>query len=141
MVVGNIGVAHYWLDHLYGAIMHRMRLAPQFFSGGWGGAKLELLEQTSKQLIAQGLAQAALQRWPPPALDPVWKTVWETRSARLQEGIFATPCEEMLKQVLPLESLTARVRLLSPRKVPSHHTSCVVHLAGMLYFLLSIHCQ
>jgi hypothetical protein len=125
MVVGNIGVAHYWLDHLYGAIMHRMRLAPQFFSGGWGGAKLELLEQTSKQLIAQGLAQAALQRWPPPAIDPVWKTVWETRSARLQEGIFATP----------------RVRLLSPRKVPSHHTSCVVHLAGMLYFLLSIHCQ
>lgn len=130
MVVRNIGVAHYWLDHLYGAIMHRMRLAPQFFSGGWGGAKLELLEQTSKQLIAQGLAQAALQRWPPPAIDPVWKTVWETRSARLQEGIFATPCEEMLKQVLPLESLTARVRLLSPRKVPSHHTSCVVHLAG-----------
>ncbi|KAG0620914.1 hypothetical protein M758_4G254400 [Ceratodon purpureus] len=130
MVVGNIGGAHHWLDHLYGAIMHRTRFAPQFFSGGWGADKLELLEQMSRELIAEGFAQVALQHWPPPAIDPIWRTLWETRRARLQEGIFATPCEEMLKQVLPLESQTARVRLLSPRNVPSHEASCVVHLAG-----------
>lgn len=133
-----MGAAHYWLDHIYGAIMHRMRLAPPFFSGGWGGPKLEMLEQMSRQLIAQGLAQVSLQHWPPPAIHPVWRTVWESRRARLQEGIFTTPCEEMLKQVLPIESQTARVRLLSPRHVPPHETSCVVHLAGISSaFLLS----
>ncbi|XP_024370948.1 uncharacterized protein [Physcomitrium patens] len=130
MVAVNVGAAHYWLDHLYGAIMHRMRLAPPFFSGGWGGRKLELLEQMSRQLIAQGLAQVSLQHWPPPAINPVWRTVWESRKAKLQEGIFTTPCEDMLKQVLPIESQTARVRLLSPRHVPIHETSFVVHLAG-----------
>ena len=140
-MVCNSGAAHYWLDHLYGLVMHRMRLAPPFFSNGWGGEKLELLEHMSRQLLGQGLAQVALERWPPPAIDPVWKTLWETRRARLQEGIFATPCEEALKQVLPLESQTARVRLLSPRNVPSHHASCVVHLAGIPYLLLSINCQ
>lgn len=132
MVAVNLGAAHYWLDHIYGAIMHRMRLAPPFFSGGWGGPKLELLEQMSRQLIAQGLAQVSLQHWPPPAINPVWKTVWESRRARLQEGVFTTPCEEMLKQVLPIESQTARVRLLSPRNVPTHEASCVVHLAGII---------
>lgn len=136
MVAVNLGVAHYWLDHIYGAFMHRMRLAPPFFSGGWGGAKLELLEQMSRQLIAQGLAQVSLQHWPPPAINPVWRTVWESKRARLQEGVFTTPCEEMLRQVLPIESQTARVRLLSPRNVPAHETSCVVHLAGMLSALM-----
>lgn len=134
-------MAHYWLDHLYGAIMHRTRLAPPFFSAGWGGAKLELLEQMSRQLIAQGLAQQVSleqqQHWPPPVINPSWRIVWESRSARLQEGVFATPCEEPLKQVLPLESHTARVRLLTPRHVPTHHTSCVLHLAGNYILRLS----
>lgn len=111
---------------------------PAILLGRWGGSKLELLEQMSRELIAQGLAQVALQHWPPPAIDPVWRTVLESRSARLQEGIFATPCEEMLKRVLPLESQTARVRLLSPRNAPSHQTSCVLHLAGILCLVLSI---
>ena len=118
--------------------MHRMRLAPPFFSGGWGGTKLELLEQMTKQLIAQGLAQVSLQRWPPPTICPTWKTVWESRSARLQEGVFVTPCDEILKEVLPSESHIARVRLLSPRHVPIHQTACVVHLAGMYCILLFV---
>lgn len=139
MVVVNLGAAHYWLDHLYGAIMHRMRLAPPFFSGGWGGAKLELLEHMTRQLISQGLAQVSLQHWPPPAINPVWRTVWESRTARLQEGVFTTPCEDMLKKVLPLESHIARVRLLSPRNVPVHETSCVVHLAGEFFCKLERH--
>lgn len=53
--------------------------------------------------------------------------------------MFTTPCEDMLKKVLPLESHIARVRLLSPRNVPVHETSCVVHLAGEFFCKLERH--
>lgn len=130
MVALNLGVLHYWLDHVYGAFMHRFKLAPPFFSGGWGGAKLELLERVTKQLISQGLGHAAAQHWPPTPIRPIWKTVWESRSARLQEGIFLTPCEEQVRAALPVESHTARVALLTPRDAPLFENACVLHLAG-----------
>eukprot|EP00249_Psilotum_nudum_P004626 c18128_g1_i1 orf=344-1414(-) len=130
MVALNVGIVHYWLDHLYGTFMHRLRLAPPFFSRGWGGPKLELLEQLTRQLFAQGLAQAAVQRWPPPPIRPIWKTVWQSRTACLREGIFSTPCDQQLRDALPMECHTARVALLTPRYNPLHENACVVHLAG-----------
>ncbi|KAL2652340.1 hypothetical protein R1flu_020468 [Riccia fluitans] len=130
MVAVNLGFAHYLLDHLYGAITHRLRLAPQFFTGGWGGQNMLMLEQITKQLLQQGLQQVSAQHWPPPVVRPVWKTVWESRNARLQEGIFSTPCEDVVRQALPVESQIGRVRLLTPKNVPRHESSCVVHLAG-----------
>lgn len=130
MVALNVGILHYWLDHVYGTFAHRLKLAPPFFSAGWGGAKLDLLERVTRQLFAQGLAQAAAQHWPPPPIRPIWKTVWESRTARLQEGIFLTPCEQQLREALPVESYTARVALLTPRDARLCESSCVVHLAG-----------
>lgn len=130
MVTVNLGFAHYWLDHVYGALMHRLRLAPPFFSKGWGGPQLELLEQLIRQNISQGLVQVSSQHWPPPSIRPAWKTLWESRNACLQEGTFLTPCDAMLREVLPCESHIARVRMLSPRHTPAHQTACVVHLAG-----------
>ncbi|EFJ06660.1 hypothetical protein SELMODRAFT_236489 [Selaginella moellendorffii] len=130
MVVSNLRVAHYWLDHVYGALMYRLRLSPPFFSNGWGGARLVLLEQLTRQLISQGLANFSLKYWPPPPIDPVWRTVWESKAAKLQEGIFPTPCDPLVRECLPPESHIARVRLLMPRSVPAHKMACVVHLAG-----------
>ncbi|CAM6093721.1 unnamed protein product [Calypogeia fissa] len=130
MVAVKLGFAHYWLDHIYGAMMHRLKLAPPFFSGGWGGSKMLLLEQITKQLLQQGLGKVSEQRWPPPDIAPKFKTVWESRTAHLQEGIFDTPCEELIRQALPFESHIVRIRLLTPKNVPRHKTSCVVHLAG-----------
>ncbi|MCO5608097.1 hypothetical protein L7F22_062303 [Adiantum nelumboides] len=70
--------------------------------------------------------------WPPLPLPirPHWRTVWETPSARLQEGAFFTPCDEQLRNALPLESYIARVALLIPRNSHPANTSCVIHLAG-----------
>jgi hypothetical protein len=130
MVAVNLGFAHYWLDHIYGAVMHRLSLAPPFFSGGWGGSRMLLLEQVTRQLLQQGLGTVSEQRWPPPAILPNLKTVWESRSALMQEGTFHTPCEELIRQALPLESHTVRIRLLTPKNVPRHRMSCVLHLAG-----------
>lgn len=138
MVALNVGLAHYWLDHVYGALMYRMKLAPLFFAKGWGGANLELLERVAKQLVAadeprdSSLAQvaAAAAKLPPALIRPHWKTVWETRTARLQEGAFLTACDEQLRNALPLESYIARVALLTPRNTHPADTACVVHLAG-----------
>ncbi len=131
MVTVNLGFAHYWLDHVYGALMHRLRLAPPFFSKGWGGPQLELLEKLIRQNFSQGLVQVSSQHWPPPSIRPAWKTLWESRNACLREGTFLTPCDAMLREVLPCESHTTRVRMLSPRHTPAHQTACVVHLAGV----------
>lgn len=139
MVAVNLGFAHYWLDHVYGALMHRLRLAPPFFSKGWGGPQLELLEQLIRQNISQGLVQVSSQHWPPPSIRPAWKTLWESRNACLREGTFLTPCDAMLREVLPCESHTARVRMLSPRHTPAHQTACVVHLAGV-YVIFKTFC-
>ncbi|KAI5067859.1 hypothetical protein GOP47_0016204 [Adiantum capillus-veneris] len=138
MVALNVGVAHYWLDHAYGALMHRMKLAPPFFAKGWGGQKLELLERIARQLVngqeddESSLVQVPAANWPPPPLPITlhWRTVWETPSARLQEGAFFTPCDEQLRNALPLESYIARVALLTPRNTHPANTSCIIHLAG-----------
>ncbi|KAG5080466.1 hypothetical protein JHK86_004531 [Glycine max] len=45
MVTVNLGMLHYLLDHIYGALMHRSRISTPFFSRGWGGTKLEMLEK------------------------------------------------------------------------------------------------
>jgi hypothetical protein len=63
-------------------------------------------------------------------LQPQWRTVWETRRAVLQEGVFQTPVDDDLKELLPPESLTARVRLLMPRSSWRQEMACVLHLAG-----------
>eukprot|EP01018_Ginkgo_biloba_P032867 Gb_38260 [translate_table: standard] len=136
MVALNLGVCHYVLDHIYGAFMHRLRLAPPFFSAGWGGPKLELLEKMTKQLVSQGLAEVAAQRWPPKIIQPLWKTVWESKTACLREGIFKTPCDKELLDALPIESYTARVAFLAPKYVPNHNMACVVHLAESTSVLL-----
>lgn len=138
----NLGVAHYWLDQLYGLFMHRLRLAPPFFSRGWGGSNLVMLEQLTRQLIAQGLAQVSMQNRPPVTVRPKWRTIWVTRSAVLEEGVFVTPCDEQLKRALPVESHLARVQLLTPRHVLRQSTHCVLHLAGIcrLVFVVSFFC-
>ncbi|PHU22567.1 hypothetical protein BC332_07674 [Capsicum chinense] len=126
MVTVNLGMLHYVLDHVYGAFVHRTKLSPPFFSSGWGGTKLELLERMIKQLFLdlQG------QNWPPSLVQPVWKTVWESQSATLREGVFRTPCDEQLLSALPPESHIARVAFLAPKSTPPHKMACVVHLAG-----------
>ena len=127
MVALNLGMAHYWLDHAYGALMHRMKLAPPFFSRGWGGRKLELLERVAKLQL-----NSSSTNWPPPLIRPRWRTLWESRTGRLEEGTFLTPCllSEDLRHGLPVESYTARVTLLTPRHTHPSQTACVVHLAG-----------
>ncbi|XP_058073518.1 uncharacterized protein LOC131222466 [Magnolia sinica] len=126
MVTVNLGVLHYVLDHIYGACMHRTKLSTPFFSRGWGGSKLDMLENMIKQL----LPEAVSENWPPNLVQPVWRTVWETRTACLREGVFRTPCDEKLIDALPPESYNARVAFLMPKSVPPQKMACVVHLAG-----------
>ncbi|RXH76623.1 hypothetical protein DVH24_019511 [Malus domestica] len=110
MVTVNLGMLHYVLDQ-YGAFMHRTKISPQFFSRGWGGTKLELLERMINQLFPE----AAGQNWPPAVIQPTWKTVWESKTASLREGVFRTPCDEQLLSALPPESHSARVAFLVPK--------------------------
>ncbi|KAH8485645.1 hypothetical protein H0E87_027179 [Populus deltoides] len=126
MVTVNIGMLHYVIDHIYGAFMHRTKISPPFFSRGWGGSKLELLERMIKDLFPE----VEGQNWPPSLIQPIWRTVWETRSACLREGVFRTTCDEQLISALPPESHTARVAFLAPKHVPPQKMACVVHLAG-----------
>ncbi|XP_073306680.1 uncharacterized protein [Primulina huaijiensis] len=126
MVTVNLGTLYYLLDHVYGALLHRTKISPQFFSGGWGGTKLELLERMIKQLFPE----IEGQNWPPALVQPIWKTVWESKTACLREGFFTTPCNEQLLSALPPECHNARVAFLSPKFVPPRKLSCVVHLAG-----------
>ncbi|KAJ6363338.1 hypothetical protein OIU78_003501 [Salix suchowensis] len=126
MVTVNIGMLHYVIDHIYGAFMHRTKLSPLFFSRGWGGSKLELLERMIKDLFPE----VEGQNRPPTLIQPIWRTVWETRTACLREGVFRTTCDEQLISALPPESHTARVAFLVPKYVPPQKTACVVHLAG-----------
>lgn len=131
MVTVNLGLLHYVLDHVYGACMHRTKISPLFFSRGWGGSKLELLERMIKQLFPD----VAGQNLPPTLVQPVWRTVWESRTACLREGTFKTPCDEQLLSALPPESHNARVAFLTPKSVPPQKMSCVVHLAGIVRFI------
>lgn len=126
MVAVNLGVFHYILDHLYGAFVHRTKISPPFFSRGWGGSKLDMLESMIKQLFPE----AASQNLPPKLVQPIWRTVWETKNSRLQEGVFRTPCDGRLISALPPESYNARVAFLTPNSGPRERMSCVVHLAG-----------
>ncbi|KAG6466116.1 protein ABHD18-like [Zingiber officinale] len=126
MVSINLGALHYFLDHIYGAFVHRTKLSTPFFSKGWGGSKLDLLESLVKQLFPI----SEVQNLPPIMVQPIWKMVWETKNACLREGIFRTPCEERLISALPPESYNARVAFLSPKLVPPQKMACVVHLAG-----------
>jgi hypothetical protein len=131
MVTVNIGMLHYVIDHIYGAFMHRTKISPPFFSRGWGGSKLELLERMIKDLFPE----VEGQNWPPSLIQPIWRTVWETRSACLREGVFRTSCDEQLISALPPESHTARVAFLAPKHVPPQKMACVVHLAGKTVYL------
>ncbi|KAJ0053633.1 hypothetical protein Pint_01353 [Pistacia integerrima] len=126
MVTVNLGMLHYLIDHVYGAFMHRTKMSTPFFSRGWGGSKLELLEKMIKQLFPEVEGQI----WPPTLIQPIWRTVWETRTAVLREGVFRTPCDEQLISALPPESHNARVAFLAPKCVPPQRMACVVHLAG-----------
>lgn len=127
MVTVNIGMLHYILDHVYGAFVHRTKITPPFFSRGWGGTKLELLER----LISQLFPEVEGQNWPPRLIQPIWRTVWETQNACLREGVFRTPCDEQLLSALPPESHNAKVAFLVPKDVPPQKMACVVHLAGI----------
>ena len=133
MVTVNIGTLHNVLDHVYGAFMHRTKISPLFFSGGWGGSKLELLERMIKQLFPEVVGQNC----PPTLVKPVWNTVWETKTACLREGVFRTPCDEQLLSALPPECHNARVAFLTPKFVPPQKMACVVHLAGILVLFSS----
>lgn len=125
----NVGILHYVLDHVYGAFVHRTKISPPFFSRGWGGSKLDLLEGMIKQLWP-GVEGQNCPEWCPTSVQPSWKTVWESQTASLREGIFKTPIDEQLLSALPQESHTARVAFLSPKYVPTNRLACVVHLAG-----------
>lgn len=129
MVSVNLGILHYVLDHIYGAFVHRTKLSTPFFSRGWGGSKLDMLENMVKQLFPE----ASGQNWPPNIVRPIWKTVWETKSACLREGVFKTPCDERLLSTLSPENHNARVAYLLPKNVPPQKMACVVHLAGNLF--------
>lgn len=135
MVTVNLGMLHYVLDHVYGAFMHRTKISPPFFSRGWGGSKLELLERLIKQLFPE----IEGQNWPPSLIQPIWRTIWETQTAVLREGVFRTPCDEQLMSALPPESHNARVAFLAPKCVPPQKMACVVHLAGIATALGTIH--
>ncbi|KAK6945343.1 Alpha/beta hydrolase domain-containing protein 18 [Dillenia turbinata] len=126
MVTMNLGMLHYVLDHVYGAFVHRTKISPPFFSKGWGGSKLDLLERLIKQLFPEFEGQ----NWPPTLIQPVWRTIWETKTACLKEGVFRTPCDEQLLSALPPESHIARVAFLMPKFVSPQKMACVVHLAG-----------
>ncbi|KAJ3679033.1 hypothetical protein LUZ60_017044 [Juncus effusus] len=126
MVSVNLGILHYVLDHIYGTILHRAKLGTPFFSKGWGGTQLQLLEQMVRQLFPDASSLA----WPPAVIRPAWKTVWETNNARLKEGVFGTTLDQRLVHALPIESRMARIAFLSPKNVPPQKMACVVHLAG-----------
>ncbi|KAF3321390.1 hypothetical protein FCM35_KLT14643 [Carex littledalei] len=126
MVSVNLGVLHYVLDHIYGTILHRAKIGTPFFSKGWGSTNIELLERMVNQLFPD----AASLAWSPAVVKLTWKTKWETNSACLKEGSFATTCEEELVRALPPECRTARVAFLVPKSVPAEKMACVVHLAG-----------
>ncbi|KAL2923769.1 Protein ABHD18 [Bienertia sinuspersici] len=126
MVTMNLGMLHYVLDHVYGAFVHRTRISPPFFSKGWGGNKLDLLERLIKQLFPE----IEGQNWPPKLIQPNWKIVWETKTACLKEGMFRTTCDEQLISALPPESHIARVAFLTPKIFSPKKMACVVHLAG-----------
>lgn len=126
MVSINLGVLHFVLDHIYGACMHRTKLSTPFFSRGWGGTKLDLFESMLKQLFPGAVSQ----NWPPNMIQPIWKQLWDSKNACLKEGIFRTPCDELLINALPPESHTTRIALLTPKFIPPHKMACVVHLAG-----------
>jgi hypothetical protein len=126
MVSVNLGLVHYVLDHIYGTVLHRTKLGTPFFSKGWGGTKLDLLEKMVKQLFPE----ARCQNWPPTAVQPMWKTVWETKSSCLREGVFRTTCDPRLIEALPPESHNARVAFLTPKSVSPEKMACVIHLAG-----------
>lgn len=132
MVSVNLGMLHYVLDHVYGAFVHRTRISPPFFSKGWGGNKLDLLESLIKQLFPE----IEGQNWPPQLIQPIWKTVWETKTACLREGVFRTPCDEQLLSALPPESHIARVAFLTPKIFSPEKMACVVHLAGKIFSLI-----
>lgn len=83
-----------------------------------------------KQLFPEAAGEAAVRNWPPNVVQPIWKTVWETKNACLREGVFRTPCDEQLINALPPESYNARVAFLAPKFVPPQKMACVVHLAG-----------
>ena len=125
MMTMNLGIMHYVLDHIYGALVHRNRFTTPFFSRGWGGSKLELLESMINQIFPDIISQEQ-----PGLIQPLWQTVWETRNASLREGVFRTPCCEELMNALPSESHNARVAFLAPKFVPPQKMACVVHLAG-----------
>lgn len=131
MVTVNLGMLHCVLDHVYGAFMHRTMLSPPFFSRGWGGTKLDLLEKMIRQLFPD----VAGQSWPPALVQPIWRTVWETRTACLREGVFKTPCDEQILGALPPECHIARVAFLVPKSVPPQNMACVVHLAGTTFLV------
>ncbi|KAK9123041.1 hypothetical protein Sjap_012643 [Stephania japonica] len=126
MVTVNLGILHYVLDHVYGAFVHRTKLSTPFFSRGWGGNKLDMLESMIRQLFPELYGQ----NWPPNLVEPIWRTVWETKTACLREGVFKTPCDEQLIDALPPESRSARVAFLAPKFVSPNRMACVVHLAG-----------
>ncbi|CAI0406736.1 unnamed protein product [Linum tenue] len=126
MVSVNLGMLHYVLDHIYGAVMHRSRLGTPFFSKGWGGTQLALLERMVHDLFPELEARAQ----PPSMIQPIWRTIWESRTACLREGVFKTPCDEQLISALPPESHTARVAFLAPKLGDPQRMACVVHLAG-----------
>ncbi|XP_074306977.1 uncharacterized protein LOC141642166 [Silene latifolia] len=126
MVSAKLGILHYVLDHVYGALLHRTKISPPFFSKGWGGNNLDLLERLIKQLFPE----LECQNWPPKLINPVWKTVWETKTARLREGAFTTTCDEQLFTALPPECHIARVAFLTPKVYCPQKMACVVHLAG-----------
>lgn len=136
-----MGTLYYVLDHVYGALLHRTRISPPFFSRGWGGTKLELLEKMINQLFPE----IEGQNWPPALVQPVWKTVWESKTACLREGVFQTPCDEVLLNALPPESHTARVAFLAPKSCQPQRMACVVHLAGISFvcilFSLILRCH
>lgn len=126
MVSVNLGMLHHVIDHIYGAFVHRTKLTTPFFSRGWGGNQLVQLETMINQLFPDVVAQ----NWPPKLIQPMWRTIWETKNACLREGVFRTPCDQQLIDALPPESHNARVAFLMPKSVPPHQMSCVVHLAG-----------
>ena len=49
MVSVNVGTLHNVLDQVYGAF----KINPLFFSRGWGGLKLKLLERMIRQLFPE----------------------------------------------------------------------------------------
>ena len=57
MVTVYGGTLHNVVDLVYGAFMHGTKIIPLFFSRGWGGSKLELLERMIKLLFPEVVGQ------------------------------------------------------------------------------------